>query len=497
MCLVLSSGYFVSEKYVATVTRGVVDKLLTQARSYSGPVGKLIIGTASPDALLLSNTCKKLASDNPDVYWAGVTNPQDVFIAHTDIKKVVTGGKFAKLSSGEYGDLLRSGEGLRFSKDTLFISVPIQENGVEVGSFDVASSTKPISDARRASTMSILVITLVVLLVGMPSALFLLNRKLRPISIISEHLKTVNADDISIDIPITSRNELGYLSETLRVMGSRLNDAQKELIEKQRYAQELEIAHEIQASILPKEFPRLDHLDVSGTYRSAREVGGDYYDFFNYDDNRFGFLVADVSGKSLPGMLVMLMTRDIVRNYARSGRSPAEILSQVNKELHKSIRKGMFVTMFLGIFCKEENKLVFASAGHNPLLHFNSTSNRCRLLKTKGFPLGMMPGGVFEQRIEEAEIGLGPGDILIQYTDGVNEAINSGEEEFGLDRLVEFTTSHADIESAKYVKQFMGSHTEFVGDADQYDDITLLVMKWKASTADRKLEKTEAGASLG
>lgn len=496
LILMLSSGYMVSERYVDTVTRGVVDKLLTQARSYSGPAGKLIIGSDSPDALLLCNTCKKLAADNPDVYWAGITNSQSAFIAHTDIKQVVTSGTFTHPSSGDLDELLRPGEGVRYSNDTIFISVPIQENNHEVGRFNVASSTEPISRARTSSALSVLIITFAVLLVGMPAALILLNRRLKPIAVISEHLKAVDADSISIEIPVKSKNELGYLSETLKVMGSRLNIAQKAMIEKERYAHELEIAREIQASILPKEYPNLQHLAISGTYSSAKEVGGDYYDFFPFDDNRFGFLVADVSGKSLPGMLVMLMTRDIVRKHARADRSPAQILSLVNRELNENIRKGTFVTMFMGVFVRDRNKLIFASAGHNPLLHLKARNNECNLIKTKGYPLGMMPGGAFDNRLEEREIDLHPDDILIQYTDGVNEALDKDEQEYGLERISLFARANVELPPDQFVQRFTIDHNAFVGETEQYDDITLIVMKYTGVNVDTYQGVVRKGAHV-
>lgn len=484
IALMLVTGYIVTNQYVDTVSRNIVEKLLVQARSYSGPAGKHILAANGPDALLLNNICKKLADDNPDVYWAGITGTDNTFLAHTDIKQVIASAAMPQITIDQYGELLKEGEAFDQRNDTLYVNVPIRENNIVIARLGVASSTTPIIEARHQSMVAIGSLTVLMMLLGIPLVMVMVNRKLKPLSVISRHLKSINFDNINLDIPVKSRNELGYLSEMLRVMGAKLNIAQKEMIENERITRELEIAREIQAKILPDGYPETSSLVFSGVYRSAKEVGGDYYDFIEHDKENTAFLVADVSGKSLPGMLVMLLTRDIVKKLSRKTVNPCEILSQVNRDLLNNIKKGMFVTMFYGVVNRTTGRCTFASAGHNPLIVLRAATGQAELIKTRGFPLGMMPPKQFDTRIEGEEVMLEEGDWLIQYTDGVNEAQNAENEEYGMERFVKELEACYRMNPDELVNKVLNKHESFVGANEQYDDITLVVMKWKGVTAD-------------
>jgi len=486
LVLMLVTGYVITNQYVKTVTQNVIDKLLVQARSYSRPAGKLIISTDEPDALLLNNICRKLTDDNSEVYWAGITNKQNVFIAHTDLGQVIASGQMKPVENNQPGTGLRDGETFSLSIDTIYITVPIEENNILVGKLRVASSAEPIVAARRTSIKTVTSITVLVLLVGLPITMIVLRRKLRPISVITDGLKKVDFENITLDIPVATKNEFGYLTKTLQVMGTRLKAAQRDLVEKERIARELEIAHEIQANILPREYPKTSNFEFAGAYRSAREVGGDYYDFIDIDKDHLGFLIADVSGKSLPGMLVMLLTRDIIVRLARSIKQPADLLTEVNRELLLSIKKNMFVTMFYGILNKTTGCFTFASAGHNPLIRLNDQTGESGLIKTKGYPLGMIPPGPFSKRIETGQILLSDGDWMIQYTDGINEAQNSAGEEFGMDRFVKALESLKLRSPTDLTAETLKRLEQFVDSAPQSDDITLLTMKWTAAAVDIK-----------
>lgn len=484
LLLMLVTGYIITDKFVGSVTQSAVDKLLVQTRSYSGPAGKLILGSPTPDALLLGNICSRLKADNPDVYWVGIADYNDNFLAHTDIQKVISGSKMISVASDRFLDMLRDGEKFSLRTDTIFIVVPIRENAIALGYLKVASSSAQIANARTTSIYTVVTITAIMILLGIPLTMVALHRKLRPITDITGHLQTVDFDDIRFDIPVTSKNELGYLAETLRVMGEKLNHAQRDLIEKERISREFEIAHEIQSNILPREYPRQATFEFFGAYSSAREIGGDYYDFIDCDDDHLAFLVADVSGKSLPGMLVMLLTRDIVKRLTRTMMHPSEILCQVNKDLLPNIKKGMFVTMFVGLLHKHSGSLTFASAGHNPLIRISGKDDQIELIKTKGFPLGLMPSEQFDKRIESGRIMLAPDDWLIQYTDGVNEAQNEGSEEYGMERFIESLRRHHEATPSELIEAALTEHRSFVGEAPQFDDITLLAMKWAGQPAE-------------
>ncbi len=488
LALMVITGYVLSSQYVKAVTDNVIDKLLVQARSYSGPAGKLIISSGGPDELLLNNLCKKLTLDNPQVYWAGITDDRGIFIAHTDIKQVISSGRLNQIEPDQFTEMLRPGEGFKVKEDTLYICVPIEEGRIHLGRLALAASAEPIKRARINSILTVAGLTGLMIIVGIPLSNAILRRKLRPIKVIADHLKRVDPHDIAFDIPVESKDELGFLAETLKFLGSRLNEAQKELVEKERMTRELEIAREIQANILPRGFPQSRVFQLSGSYQSAREVGGDYYDFLEFDDKRLGIIIGDVSGKSLPGMLVMLLTRDIIKRLAWTISDPAELLTRANAELKDNIKRGMFVTMFIGVLDKQTGSFRFASAGHNPMLFIRVGSDEVKMIKTKGFPLGMVDTATYEARIERGMVSLQPQDWVILYTDGINEAQNEHGEEFGMDRFIRTLLENRDLAPDRLIQKILEVQRSFVGGAPQYDDITLLAIKWKGQAADKHYE---------
>jgi len=482
LTIMLITGYVITSRYVGTVTQNVVDNLLFQARSYAGPAGKLILSSAEPDALMLSNLCNKLAQNNIDIYWVGITDVDKIFVAHTEIKQVFIQNSLEIRSqpSNEY-DLLES-ESMAIRGDTIYLTVPIVENAIDIGTIAIASSIRQISEAKSVAIFTVGTITLIMILIGIPLTMIMVNRKLSPISTITDSLKSVDFNEFNFELNIKSKNEFGYLAETLKIMGARIKQARQEALEQDRMNRELVIAKEIQKNILPTGYPRKSSLEFAGVYASANQIGGDYYDFIEFGNELSGFLVADVSGKSLPGMLVMLLTRDIVKRHARMISDPAELLAAVNEDLLQNIKKEMFVTMFFAVIDESSSKVTFASAGHNPLLTMSGADGTIELLKTKGFPLGMVKSPEFRSRIEKRELSLNPGDWLIQFTDGINEAKDRQGIEYGMDRFVETISRNSNAKPNDLITKIMESHRAFVKDAPQFDDITLLAMKWHGQT---------------
>ncbi len=476
--LMLATGLIVSDRLATTVTQHVVDKLLVQARSYAGAAAKQIIAADGPDVLMLTDICKKLMADNPNSGWAGIANDSNRFLAHSDMKQVI-GESCLRLSQTEgYAAGLRTGEVLQISKDSIIVAVSITEQGVNLGTLAMASSTGQIRAVRRSALVTIALITLIMTAAGVLLTAFVLKRQLKPLRLITESLRKVGIGNLALEPPVSDRSEFGFLADTLRVMGSRLQHAQMQAVETDRMTRELEIAREIQANILPKEFPTGSNYLLAGTYRSALTVGGDYYDFIDLGDGKLGVLVADVSGKSLPGMLVMLLTRDLVVKHARRCKTPSELLSIVNRELLPEVRKGTFVTMIYGILDTNSGRFDFASAGHNPLIYVSSESQECKVIKTKGYPLGMMSPGQFEHRIESANIQLACDDWCILYTDGINEALNDGKAEYGMDRFLSVIARCTTQSATDLTRSVMDDVFAFVGQSSQSDDITLLSLKW-------------------
>ncbi len=492
LALMLITGYVITNQYVETVSSNVIEKHLVQARSYSSSSGKLILSTNGPDALLLNNICKKLSKENNDIFWCGITDTTNSFIAHTDIKKVIANTKAYDFTASKFEGLLYLNELVKVMPDSILIKVPIVESNINLGNLIMVLSTDEISSAKLKSIQTVALTTIFMFLLGVPLTTLMLNKKLKPIKLITNSLQNMDFNTFDLQIPITNKNEFGYLSESLKVMGTKLNEAQKEQIERDRILRELEIASELQSKILPRTYPKSDKFEIAGAYKSAKEVGGDYYDFIELDDEHLGFLIADVSGKSLPGMLIMLLTRDIVRNLSRHIKDPAEILSLTNEQLLPNIKKGMFVTMFYGVLNTTKGTFEFASAGHNPLLHIDINTRHYELINTKGYPLGLMTSEVFNKRIEKGLIRLNSDCLLIQYTDGINEAKNSDGFEYGMDRFISSVEYTKKNNPQNLVEQSLKSLDQFVGNCEQFDDITLLILKWKENINNKIYKKEGA-----
>ncbi|MBK7143008.1 MAG: SpoIIE family protein phosphatase [bacterium] len=488
--LMTAAGYLFTRQHVAEVTSNVVNRLLVQAQSHAVSAAKDILNPNGPDVLLLNNLCRELAVANPGLYWAGVTDEEGSFLAHTDIRLLTGSGRLNLPETPEDTEAGLFSSQVYVVNETLYVYVPVKERDLTVGHLALASSVSKIQEARIRSIIAVLSATVIILLIGIPLILWLIGRELRPINTIVTHLRKVDPNNLSFDIPVRGKNELAYLAETLRVMGSHLKTAQEERLQSERMVRELEIAREIQMGILPRTYPSGATFDFYGTYVSANEVGGDYYDFFPFDNDRLGFLIADVSGKSLPGMLVMLMTRDIIRRVANGNRDPRSVLCDLNKELLATIRQGMFVTMLYGLLDQRTGQVTIASAGHNPLIWISNSQPTPTLVRPPGYPLGLMAPAVFDQRIKNETIQLATDDWLIQFTDGVNEARNPAGAEYGMDRLLANLKERRHLRPIDLVKQSLAEHASFVAAAPQHDDITLVAMKWTGLAGEKSIQET-------
>jgi phosphoserine phosphatase RsbU/P len=234
------------------------------------------------------------------------------------------------------------------------------------------------------------------------------------------------------------------------------------------------IAKDLQAGLLPKRIPPIPGFDVSAFYRPAREVGGDYYDFVAIDSDRLGMLVGDVSGKGVPGTIVMTETKALLRSESVRASSPAETLQRVNRVLYQDIKRGMFVTLYYVVLEPKRSRLTCVSAGHNPLVLWRSASNTLQLINPNGIALGVDRGPLFERTLKEQTIDLSKGDRFALYTDGVIESMNRQNEQFGQNRFYLRVKQLADKSSSEFLSQLTREVDAHQGDAAQHDDITIL-----------------------
>lgn len=270
---------------------------------------------------------------------------------------------------------------------------------------------------------------------------------------------------------------LESLSEqaSFSIYSSRLNHL---IREKQRIDRDLEIAHDIQRLLLPESFPKILTVDVCAMNLPAQEVGGDYYDFIQVDDHHWGFVIADVSGKGVAGAMIMTMCRSALRTKAPGNLSPSAVLREVNRIIFPDIKDDLFITLTYGILDAASRQFVFARAGHEPLLVYHCDEAQIDSLTGKGMAIGIDSGPVFDNLLADQSVTLRPNDTVILYTDGITEAIDEQEQEFGRDNLFEAIRAFAKGRSASDVINGLEQRVKrFVGNHPQNDDITLMVLK--------------------
>lgn len=244
-------------------------------------------------------------------------------------------------------------------------------------------------------------------------------------------------------------------------------------VEKGRMERELQVARQVQASLMPAELPVLSGWEFAAYWQPALEVGGDFYDFISVDSRRVGVMIADVSDKGMGAALFMTLTRSIARASVVASRSVDQSITQANRLICADAAGGMFVTMFYGELDHASGSFTYVNAGHNPPLIFHSRENRLGELVRTGLPLGVDDSLPMKQGAEP----LLPGDFVFMYTDGITEAINPEEEEFGVKRLRQVVLDSSHKTGAEMVRMIRQELQDYVRDAPQSDDITIVVIK--------------------
>ncbi len=255
----------------------------------------------------------------------------------------------------------------------------------------------------------------------------------------------------------------------------------KDSADKQQIASELSVATHIQTSMLPRIFPAFPaqkEFDIYAMTNPAKEVGGDFYDFFLVDDDHLAVVVADVSGKGIPAALFMVIAKTLIKDHAQRGTSPDVVFTEVNRLLCEANDEGMFVTAWLGVLELSTGHLSYVNAGHNPPLLRRAGGGYDYLRTRSGFVLA----GVEETRYRSCSLELAPGDALFLYTDGVTEATDAEKQLYGEERLAAALNSHKDYAPKELLSAVRDDVEAFVGQAPQFDDITVLSLCYYGQT---------------
>lgn len=330
---------------------------------------------------------------------------------------------------------------------------------------------------KMASILGTLSIAGYILMFGL--VLLISSRVARPIKELANVAKRLGQGDFDVEIPkIKGKDEIAEFAETFSLM----RDSLKEHIEKQkgveRVQNELEMARKIQLGLLAKNDGDVGAQDtrhkLSPFILPAKEVGGDFYDFFKVDDNHLACLIADVSGKGVPAALLMMSSRSMLKSVILAGSSVEDTFSVVNDRLAFRNYLNMFVTVWMGILDLRTGDMEFACAGHNPPV-IRHADGSVEFAKSKpGLVIAAMEGTRYKRQV----LTLKPGDTLFLYTDGVTEATNANDELFGDERLLQTLRDAGDREPAEICPFVKSKIDEFVGDAPQFDDITMLALKF-------------------
>ncbi len=287
-----------------------------------------------------------------------------------------------------------------------------------------------------------------------------------------EQLLTLLAGYVAV--AIANAEYSGNLEEIVEKRTTELRVAQNRLLEQQRLEQEVRLAAEVQASLLPKQMPVIHGYEVAGTALPARLVSGDLYDCIVKNDGTCNFVLADISGKGIPAAMLTSTAHALLRAESEHTDSPSGILTNINKSLYRDLtRAELFITMFVARLNQDLAQVTYANAGHTEALWWRQSDLSCTRLGATGMPIGVMEGA----EISEETIALRPGDVLVFYSDGITEAENPRQELFGVERLSELVRKYAFHATHTLAQRILTEVELFSGEAPRSDDLTLLVVK--------------------
>lgn len=296
-----------------------------------------------------------------------------------------------------------------------------------------------------------------------------------PVKVKNKRIGVINVTDRKDDRPF-STNDLMLLNSISSIAAVSIYNARliEELKDTERVQRELEIAETIQMSLLPSQPPAVAGLDIFGNCKTAKNVGGDYFDYFKNERGTIDIIIADVSGHSVGSALMMAISRSVMRSVIQQQDSVADILKQTNHLLFPDLdRSGLFISLFLGRYNPQTRWFTYGNAGHPPLLVYKAATKEVIELDAEGMIIGILN----QVEFEEKSIRLDVGDIVVFYTDGIMEAVNPYKEQFGLDRLAEIIKIFHDESAADIVKNLYNQLDIFVNRREQEDDVTVIVAK--------------------
>ena len=362
---------------------------------------------------------------------------------------------------------------------------PVNNNGETIAIIGVETPMLTLqSDVKQYIFIVLVIVCIVSAILFILTAIILINLLVKPIQLIAYEADNFvkNENEISESLKkVHTRDEIQVLAESVLSMEVGINEYIENLTkitaEKERIGAELNVATQIQADMLPRifpAFPERNEFDLYASMNPAKEVDGDFYDFFLIDDDHIGLVMADVSGKGVPAALFMVIAKTLIKNRAQMGGSPSEVLAYANEQLGEGNEAELFVTVWFGIIEISTGKGIASNAGHeHPAIR--RKDGKFELVKYRHSPAVATMSGI---KFKEHEFKLEPGDSLYVYTDGVTEATRADNVLFGVDRMLDALNKDPDASPKTMLENVRAGIDEFVGEAPQFDDITMLGFKY-------------------
>ncbi|MFQ5750503.1 MAG: SpoIIE family protein phosphatase, partial [bacterium] len=475
--LIISIGYLY---YFQKVDDIVITEFITSARETIGQIINRISSASAEDFEFVEDVVHPVYEDYKNqILHMSIEDSTGTIVYSTNLGELFDRfsrpDEFEGIDRGIYKYSLGK-EGKVYEFENVIV---IKNTGRVYGKSHIlvsAENTEKLISANRLTDLKLAFFILGSSYVGIALLIYLL---MNPLHKLSEWIKELGHGEIDDEIDIDASSEIGEIAQAFSDITQKFRESQRHLVDQERLQKEMQVAQDIQQTLLPMEFPELEGYELASYYEAAKEVGGDYYDFVEVDKDTLGIAVADVSGKGIPGSLVMTMIRTTLRTEARGIKDAAEVLTRVNTAVSSDIKKGMFVTVFYLIIDSKKRSINYASAGHNPMILYRGSTKQTYYLNPKGFPIGIQlpQKDLFRQSIESETIQLTKDDILLVYTDGITEAMNSQRELFGEELLLKVLRANGHLDVNEFVERLKAEIYSFTEGNPQNDDISFVAIK--------------------
>ena len=483
--------YLLSLSQVRTLMRQYVNNTVTVLKNFTATSVDHILNERE---IFVSEMIHEIVQEKEEINRLTVTNAKDVVIADKVLENI--GSRYAAPQGiipledqvhlvQEYSDP-EFGQSLYFSVPIRFADQIIGKAFLSVRRDDMMRIVRMRQNRRRIALYVALF-----WIMGIVGISFLSNMFVAPIRRIAEEIDRIGREGPGGGFHFSGVGEFAEISTAFNRMMREIRDSQVRLTDQARLKREMQLAQSIQHTLLPKQVPETEGFEIAAEYTAAMEVGGDYYDFFDVDDRTVGMAVGDVSGKGIGGAFVMSIVRTALRLEARGEKNAADVLVKINNSLDGEFKKGMYMTLFYIILDSKRRVINYASAGHTPMILYRGETDQLFRMNPKGFPIGLNIGDprLFKKQIRSEKISLSQDDLLFIYTDGITEAMNSENEVFGMDRLLDTIKRYHEYTPQEFADRLIEEIHTFTRGQPQNDDITFIVIKEKAKYSDLVYEK--------